>query len=357
MPLDDRLAASITQSSPSLERMLYSLKSACTEYAVLPRTAIMPSSSSKTPAGSSTSMSFRRGLGDSSSPTNSMTRTFFWLRSGSGTRSPLLLILFRFLNSFLTQMLTSSLCLRERPENLGSPSMYLVSPLKTALVCGISSPRGPLAEVARKTWASLPLAMGWSIVSISPFSISLWTARSVERSKTWSKTLSTHSKGPLPITPCSACSMSSNILLYLGSDIHSCFLSDLISESGSGSSQSSSGGICSPKKESMSSSSSSMARGSSWASGSASPSVACSSRLVHGLLGLRLLLHGGHALVDRHPELVDYLGQYALAGEVEGLRLGIPHADVGLLLLELPGLDNDQVALPDPASCASCPGS
>ena len=183
--------------------MLYSLKSACTRSQACHITAIIPSSSSKTPAGSSTSMSLSRGLGASSSPTNSMTRTFFWLSRGSGTRSPLLLILFRFLNSFLTQMLTSSLCLRERPENLGSPSMYFVRPLNTALVVwNIFTARGPLAEVALNTCASLPLAMGWSIVSISPFSISLCSASRVERSKTWSKTLlSTHSKGPLPITP------------------------------------------------------------------------------------------------------------------------------------------------------------
>ena len=169
---------------------------------------------------------------------------------GSGTRSPLFLILFRFLNSFLTQMLTSSLCLRDSPENLGSPSMYLVRPLNTALVVwNIFTARGPVAEVARNTCASLPLAIGWSIVSISPFSISLCRARRVERSNTWSKTLlSTHSKGPLPMTPCRACSMSSNIRLYLGSEIHSCFLSDLIMMSGSSSSQSSSEGIFSPEE-------------------------------------------------------------------------------------------------------------
>ena len=81
--------------------------------------------------------------------------------------------------------------------------MYFVRPLNTALVVwNIFTARGPLVEVARNTWASLPLAMGWSIVSISPFSISLCSASRVERSKTWSKTLlSTHSKGPLPITP------------------------------------------------------------------------------------------------------------------------------------------------------------
>ena len=151
----------MTHGTPCLHRMLYSLKSACTRSHVCQITATISSSSSNTSDGSSTSMSFRRGLGASSSPMNSMTRTFLRLKRGSGTRRPLFLILFRFLNSLRTQMLTSSLWRLDSPEKRGSPSMYLASPLNTALVVWkIFTAIGPLAEVARKTWASFPLAMG-----------------------------------------------------------------------------------------------------------------------------------------------------------------------------------------------------
>ena len=94
-------------------------------------------------------MSLSLGLAASSSPMNSITSTFLWLNIGSGTLIPCLRILFRFLNSFLTQMLTSSLCLLERPENLGSPSMYFARPLKTAFVVWkIFTAMGPLGCVA-----------------------------------------------------------------------------------------------------------------------------------------------------------------------------------------------------------------
>src|SRR5438094_5076978 len=47
-------------------------------------------------------------------------------------------------------------------------------------------------------------------------------------------------------------------------------------------------------------------------------------------------------------ENVDLLGDHLAAGEVLGLRLGVAPDDVGLVLLELPRLHDDEVALADP---------
>src|SRR5687767_10117720 len=241
--------------------------------------------------------SFRLGQGPSLTPRYSMTRTFCRALRGSGTGTLASDMRTRLRNSFCVQACTRLRLSPVTPSKRSSPWMYCRTCLNVEVLTRkiFTATRPPPGVVPRKTLASLPVETGKSRLRRTPWVRNLCRTMRVCRSKTSPSVLRLRSPRRSGSIACRRSALR---------NAHSSLdASDCMPASASASS-------CRSSTESI-------------GAGSSSPGIAL------------------------EPD-VEQFGDLLAAAQVHRLRADVAVLDVRLVVLEVPRLDDDEVAGLDP---------